>query len=253
MDCLSAPSPYHHYHPTQRFSSQLSLCLGHPPPPPPPPSSWTDSHFFIPHSSTLPLAHPHTSHNCAPHPVHSQTNSVCPTEHIQSQTLPNGTHFHRMNLTSNGHLLSDSYSYPGCFPPTLSLSSPNLCTLPYSMSTICSHTMQNIQLQSNSNLKTSQIFPPGCQTNPSSPVHHPESEHPTGRPCGRPPPGSAVPLSPTKGENVPPIPSFQTLPLAHSPPHVKPSHLPITNHSPSSERPVCHPPKAGVVHVSKLV
>ncbi|KAK7887223.1 hypothetical protein WMY93_026844 [Mugilogobius chulae] len=178
-----APSPYHHYHPNQRFASQF--CLGNT-------SSYTDSsHPLTPHSSTLPLPHPRTSYNCVPHTTVSQVSSLdedvrfCPSQH--SQTLPNG-YCNRTDPTANGYLLSDSYSYPRRFPSALSLSSPNLCTLPYSMSIICPHTIHNIQLCSNSNLKTLQSFSPGCQTN--LPVH-PDSDHPTPSRPGYPSPRSS--------------------------------------------------------------
>ncbi|XP_072316701.1 focal adhesion kinase 1-like isoform X3 [Eucyclogobius newberryi] len=234
LDCLSAPSHYHHYHPNQRFASQL--CLGNP-------SSCTDSHPFTPHSSTLPLPHPRTSYNCVPHPTLSQVTSVDEDVRFSSsqhsQTLPNG-YFYRTNSTTNGCFLPDTYSYPRRYPSALSLSSPNLCTLPYSMSIICPHTIPNFQLFSNSNLKTLQSFPPSCQTNPPA---RPDSEHSTMRKSVRPPQGSSVPLSSPKRDTFLPVTSVQTLPLARSPLHPKPPSFSITNLSSCSERPVCYPPK----------
>lgn len=266
VDCLSAPSPYHHYHPNQRFASQLSLYLGNPPPSTYCPSS----QLLISQSSTLPFPN-----HCSSTPtsqshalLYSFNNSSSPrridfnTEsqtldtdaRFCSQTLPSGSGFHKTNPPSNSHLLSNSCSHPRHFPSVHSLSSPNLSTLPYSMSNICPHTLPTIQLQSNSNPKTLQIFPPGFQTNPSTPVKpepNPLSEHPTVKPCGRPPLGSPAPLSLSDRERVLPVTSAHA--LACPSPHSQMHNVFVTDHMPCSERSMCRPLKAGVLnlHVSQ--
>ncbi|XP_067458143.1 focal adhesion kinase 1-like isoform X3 [Thunnus thynnus] len=249
LDCLSAPSPHHHYHQNQHFASQLSLCLGNPHPsspcsssrlPTPTSSSLMFSHHFSsspnPQLQSPPLQNTsycnrsfslhHTKLNPElPPPSHAD---FCSPPLTNSDSLPKGSWPHKTNPPTNSHLPCSSqpkpnrsHSYDRHFPSLLSQSSPNLNSLSNNMSNACLHDLQNIQLQSNSHLKSLPLpsFHPGCQTNPSTPPQPDSDLQPQ---CGRPP------LAPL----VPPLPSAFT--LSASNPHLpsrRPS-LPVTTHMP---------------------
>lgn len=285
LDCLSAPSPYHHCHQNQRFASQLSLCLGNPHPS----SPFTSSHLPTPplYSSSLQFPH-HFSSSPNPQPqspplqnttfyshsfsqyntkfnpeskaslsLQSHANFYSPP-YTRSESLSNGSCPHKTNPPTNDHLLcssqpksNNSHSHPG-LSPLLSQSSPNLNSLPCSMSKICPHPLQNIQSKSNSNLKTLLLrnFHPGCQTNPSTslqPDSDPQHQHPAVLLCGRPPLVSPAPLT----ERLLPVPSACTLSSTHHHPPSQMPSLPVATNTPfpipCSERHMSRPLKAGGV------
>eukprot|EP00064_Thunnus_orientalis_P011642 superscaffoldBa00001698_g11673 len=249
LDCLSAPSPHHHYHQNQHFASQLSLCLGNPHPsspcsssrlPTPTSSSLMFSHHFSsspnPQLQSPPLQNtPYCNRSFSLH--HTKLNpelpppsyaDFCSPPLTNSDSLPKGSWPHKTNPPTNSHLPCSSqpkpnrsHSYDRHLPSLLSQSSPNLNSLSNNMSNACLHDLQNIQLQSNSHLKSLPLpsFHPGCQTNPSTPPQPDSDLQPQ---CGRPP------LAPL----IPPLPSAFT--LSASNPHLpsrRPS-LPVTTHMP---------------------
>lgn len=266
LDCLCSPSPHHHCHQNQRFASQLSLCLGNPhpsspftyshlPTPPPYSSSLLFPHYFS--SSPNPQNTTFYNRSFSQHtefspeskaslPLHA---NVISPPHTSSESLSNGSCPYKTNPPANGHLLCSSQpksnnSRPRHFSPLLSQSSPNLNSLPRSMSNICPHTLQNIQPKTNSNLKTLPLrsFHPGCQTNPSTPLQpdcDPQChQHPAVQSCGRPP------LAPLNPPHNPPSSTD------HHPPSRMPN-LPVTTHKPfpipCSERHMSRTLKAGGV------
>ncbi|TNN80004.1 Focal adhesion kinase 1 [Liparis tanakae] len=234
LDCLSAPSPHHHCHQNQHFASQLSLCFGNPPPS----SPFTSSHLPTPPLRVSSLQCPYhfsPSPNPQPQPPHfqnisfrnssfsqhsgefkfksesraslslqSETNFYRP--HGSSESLSNGSCPHNAKPPSNGHLLyssrpnsNNSLSHPWHCSTLLSQSSPNLNSLPHSMSNMCPYTLQNIQPKSNSDLKSLLLrsFHRSCQTSPSTPGQpdcDPQRQHPAVQSCGRPTLGSPAPL-----------------------------------------------------------
>ncbi|XP_035528035.1 focal adhesion kinase 1-like [Morone saxatilis] len=245
LDCLSAPSPHHHCHQNQRFASQLSLCLGNPHPsspctssylPTPPlyPSSLQFPHHFSSSpnpQSQSPSLHVTTHSNQSfshhntkldlesnAHPSLSRANFYSPP-HTSSDCLSNGSCPYKKNPPTNGHLLCSSqpksnntHSHPWHFSPLLSQSSPNLHSLPRSMSNVCPHTLQKIQPKSNSNLKSLLLpsFHTGCQTNPSTPLQpdsDPQHQHPAVQSCGRPPLVCPPPLTLPHTERALPVPT----------------------------------------------
>ncbi|XP_034729282.1 focal adhesion kinase 1 isoform X12 [Etheostoma cragini] len=265
LDCLSAPSPYHHCHQNQGFASQLSLCLGDPHPS----SPFTSSHLPAPlYSSSLRFPH-HFSSSPNPQPQSprlenttfyshsfSQHNAKFNPEskailslqshasfysppYTRSESLSNGSCPHKTNPPTNGHLLcssqpksNNSHSHPG-LSPLISHSSPNLNSLPCSMSTVCPHTLQNTQPKTNSYLQTllSRSFHPGFQTNPSTslqPDSDPQRRNPSLLSCGRPPLVSPSPLT----EKLFPIPSACTLSSTHHHPPSRMPCLPVTTNKP---------------------
>ncbi|XP_047188572.1 focal adhesion kinase 1-like isoform X5 [Scophthalmus maximus] len=276
LDSLSVPSPHHDCHQNQRFASQLSLCPGNPHPsspctsshPPAPPlylSSPPYPHHFSSSPSRQPLSPPlqnTTYYNRSFSPHHTRLNpepkscpslslqcqtNLCSPPHTNSDSMSNGSCNYKINPSTNSHLLcssqpasNNSHSHPRNFSPLLSLSSPNLNSLPSRMPNVCPLTLQNIQPKSNSDLKTPllSIFHPGCQTNPTTPLQpdsDPQTQHPGVQSCGRPPLVSAAPLTPyTLSSTYPRTPS--RIPSA-----------PVRTHSPfsilCSERPMFIPLK----------
>ncbi|XP_074510269.1 focal adhesion kinase 1-like isoform X6 [Sebastes fasciatus] len=251
LDCLSPPSSHHHCHQNQRFASQLSLCLGNPPPS----SPFTSSHLPTPplYSSTLQFPH-HFSSSPNPQPPlpnpafynhsFSQHNTKFKSElslqshfysppHTSSESLSNGSCAHKTNPPTNGHLLcssqpksNNSHSHPCHFSPFLSQSNPYFNSLPRSMSNICPHTLQNIQPQSNSNLKTllSRSFHHGWQTNPSASLQPDSDPQHQQHPAGKPPLVSSTPQT----GRVLPVPSACTLSSTHHHSHSRMPNLPVT-------------------------
>lgn len=274
LDCLSAPSPLHHCHQNQRSASQLSLCLGNPHPS----SPFTSSHLPAPplYLSSLQFPH-HFSSDPNPQPqslpfqnstfynhTFSQHNNkfnpeskpglslrshpnFCFPPHNSSESWSNGSCPHKTNPPTNGHLLCSSQpksniSHPWLSSPLLSQSSPNLNSLPRSLSNICPHTIQNIQPESNSNPKTLTLprsFHPGCQTNPSTSLQtdcDPQHQHPAVQSCGRPPLVSPAPLTLPRTAR----PSACSLSSAHHHPPSRMPRLPVATNTafpiPCSER-----------------
>ncbi|XP_044063855.1 focal adhesion kinase 1-like isoform X6 [Siniperca chuatsi] len=288
LDCLSAPSPHHHCHPNKCFASQLSLCLGNPQLS----SPCTSSHLPTPplYSSSLQFPHNFSSfpepppespslqntayynrsfsqHNTKLNPesrahpslfLQSHANFYSPP-HTSSDSLSSASCPHKTNPLTNGHLLcssqpksNNSHVHPWHFSPLHSQSSPNLNSLPRSMSNVCPHPLRNIQPKSNSNLKALLLpsFHPPCQTNPSIPLQpnsDPKHQHPAVQSCGRPPLVSPAPLTVPHTERKLPITSACTLSSTNLHPSRQMSSLPVTTHTPfpipCSERPMCRPLK----------
>lgn len=265
LDCVSAPSAHHHCHQTQCFASQLSLCTGNPHPS----SPCTTSHLPSPpfYSSCLKFSH-HSSpssqpsfqissyYNSSLSPQKAELNpdskpypslslqaqaNVYSAPHTASDSLSNGSCFHKTNLLTNSHMLCSSepkcIDHPRHFSPLLSQSSPDLNSLPCGMSSVCPHALQNVQPKPISNLK-SLLFPrfhPDCQTNPSTPLQPnsaSQAQHPAVQSCGRPPLAPAAWLT---------LPHTERVPSAFS--------LSSTNPHPSSGKsiPSSRPLKAGGV------
>ncbi|XP_019131437.1 focal adhesion kinase 1 isoform X3 [Larimichthys crocea] len=279
LDCLSPTSPHHHCHPNQRFASQLSLCLGNPHPSSPCTSSHLPApplyssslqfhnHFSPSHNPQSPLLQNDTYNNRSISQHSTKLNpeskahpslSLQPHSNFSSPPHPdivsNGSCPNKKNPPTNGHLLcssrpksNNSHFHPWHFSTVHSQSSPNLNSLPSSMSNVCPHTHQNIQPRSNSNLKTLLLpsLHPGCQTNPSTPLQ-PESDPgrqlPAVQSCGRPPLVSHAPLTPHTALTV----TSAYTPTNHHPPSCMTS-LPVTTHPPFpttfSERPMSRPLK----------
>ncbi|XP_056262056.1 focal adhesion kinase 1-like isoform X6 [Pseudoliparis swirei] len=232
LDCLSAPSPHHHCHQNQHFASQLSLCFGNPHPS----SPFTSSQLPTPPLCISSLQCPyHFSPNPQPQLPHFQNISFCKSSfsqhsgefkfksesraslslqsetnfyrpHGSSESLSNGSCPHNTNPPSKGHLLcssqpksDNSLSHPWHCSPLLSQSSPNLNSLPHSMSNMCPYTLQNIQPKANSDLKSLLLrsFHWSCQINPSTPGQpdsDPQRQPPAVQSCGRPTLVSPAPL-----------------------------------------------------------
>ncbi|XP_074539768.1 uncharacterized protein LOC141800845 [Halichoeres trimaculatus] len=273
LDCLSAPSPLHHCHPKQRFASQLSLCLGNPYPTSPCSSSHLPSpplyssslqfphHFYSPSPPPRPLLpqnHSYYSHSLSQENTSFNPESIAhpsltpqsnidfyPPPHTTSDSVSNCSCPHKTNPAS-----CSSNSDPWHFSPLLSQSSPILNTLPCSRSDVCSHTLQNLQPKSDSNLQTllAPGFHPGCQTDLSTPQHpdsDPKPQHPAVQTCRRRPLVSPASLSHT--QRIPP--ACSAFPQPSTNPHPPFPSLPVTTHppfpTPCSQRP--RPLKAGDV------
>ncbi|XP_035018763.2 focal adhesion kinase 1 isoform X3 [Hippoglossus stenolepis] len=271
LDCLSAPSSHHHCHQNQHFASQLSLYHGNPdslstyasshsPAPPLYPSSLQFPHHFSssPNPQFIPAPLQNTTqYNRSFSPHHTRLNpesKACPSSLQQFQTnhcslpransesMSNGSCPHKINPSSNSHLLGSSqpasnisHSHPRNFSPLLSLSSPNINSLPRRLSDVCPLTLQNNHPKSNSNLKTP--LPPsfhhGCQTNPRTslqPDSDPQAQHHAVQSCGRPPLVSAAPLTPYT------LPSTNLHPPSRKPSPAVTAHMPFS--IPCSERPM---------------
>lgn len=288
--CLSAPSPHHHCHPNQHFASQLSLCLGNPHPPPActfyrlPTSSLDSLSLQFPHHSfssptSQPQSHLFEKTTYYKH-LFSQNNTKLKLEtkaypslslqshgsfpsppHASLDSLPSGSCLHKTNPLPNGHLLgssqpksNNSHSHSGRFSTLFSQSSPNLSSLPGSMSNVCPHTLQNVQPKSNANPKILPLpsFNPDCKTDPSAPLQpdsDPQCQHPAVLSCKRPPLASSSPITPPFSERFLPVPSSCTLSHTTYNPHSPVQSLPLTTHPPfpipGSERPLSKPLKAG--------
>ncbi|XP_056235913.1 focal adhesion kinase 1-like isoform X12 [Seriola aureovittata] len=281
QDCLSTPSSHHHYHENQRFASQLSLCLGNPHPS----SPCTSSHLPTPPLCSSPLQFPHhfsfspnaqpqslplqnaTHYNRSFSPHHARLNpeslqfqtNLCSPPHTDSDSTSSGSCPHKINSPTNSRLLcssqptsNNSHCRPRHLSPLLPQSSPNLNSLPSRMSNVCPLTLQNIQQESNSNLKIPLLpsFHPGCQTNPSTPLQpdpDPQTQHRAVQSCGRPPLVCPTPLTPYT------LPSSNPLPPSQIPSFPVTTHMPFP--IPCSQRPMSRPLKAGgvLLHCSKAV
>uniref|UniRef100_A0A8C4EJM5 Focal adhesion kinase 1 n=1 Tax=Dicentrarchus labrax TaxID=13489 RepID=A0A8C4EJM5_DICLA len=281
LDCLSAPSPHHHCHQNQRFASQLSLCLGNPHPSSPCTSSYLptpplySSSLQFPHNfSSSPNPQPQSpslhvtthynqsfsQHNTKldlesnAHPSLSRANFYSPP-HTSSDCLSNGICPYKKNPPTNGHLLCSSqpksnntHSHPWHFSPLLSQSSPNLHSLPRSMSNVCPHSLQKIQPKSNSNLKTLLLpsFHTGCQTNPSTPLQpdsDPQHQHPAVQSCGRPPLVYPPPLTLPHTERALPVSSAHTQSSTNHHPPSRMTSLTTPFPTTCAERPMSRPLK----------
>ncbi|XP_029958730.1 focal adhesion kinase 1-like isoform X2 [Salarias fasciatus] len=252
-DCLSAPSPHHHCHQNQRFASQLSLCIGNPPPL----SPCTSTHPL--HSSSLKFPRRSSSSQTTAYcssslPLHSaklnQESRLYPSVSLQPHTNIRSPPYADSDSLSNGScphethpppahcpsLLNTPHSHPRSFSPLLSQSSPNLNSLPCSLSNLCPRTHQNVQSKSSPKAPPPSGSGSDRQTNPSTAVQpdsDPQSLHPAAQPCGRPPllppasltlphtervvpgPSSACSLSPT---NPQPLRRMLSLPATTHPP-----------------------------------
>ncbi|XP_047455346.1 focal adhesion kinase 1-like isoform X10 [Mugil cephalus] len=277
LDCVSAPSPYHHCHPNQRFASQLSLCIGNPHPPPPCPSSHLPAPLLHPSSLKLPLnlssppspqlqsppLHDSACYNVSlsqrklnpepkPYPsssLRAQTNAF-PPPHTHSDSLPNGSCHHKTNPPTKGRILCASQpesNISHLYPWHLSqlLNSP-----PCSVSSVCPHALQNIHPQPKSNLQTllPPSFHPDCQTNPSPPVRSdfdPQTQRSAVQSCGRPPPVPPGALAaPPHTQTVPPAHSLCSA-NSHPPSRPVAPRTPLS--IPCSDRDMSRPLKAGFV------
>ncbi|KAE8288586.1 Focal adhesion kinase 1 [Larimichthys crocea] len=166
LDCLSPTSPHHHCHPNQRFASQLSLCLGNPHPSSPCTSSHLPApplyssslqfhnHFSPSHNPQSPLLQNDTYNNRSISQHSTKLNpeskahpslSLQPHSNFSSpphpDTVSNGSCPNKKNPPTNGHLLcssrpksNNSHFHPWHFSTVHSQSSPNLNSLPSSMS-----------------------------------------------------------------------------------------------------------------------
>lgn len=279
QDCLSTPPPHHHCHDSQRFASQLSLCLGNPHPS----SPCTSSHLPAPPLCSSPVHFPHhvssspnsqlqslplqnsLFYNRSFSPHHTRLNpeskahpssslqcrtNLCSPPHTDSDSRSSASCLHKINAPPSSHLFcpsqpasNSSHCHPSRLFPFLSQSSPDLNSLSSRTSNVCPLTLQNIQPESNSNLKIPLLpsFHPGCQSNPSSPLQpdsDPQAQRCMVQPCGRPPLVSPPPLPP------------YTLPSANAHP---PSQIP--SHHPPFPLSTCRPLKAGgvLLHCAKAV
>uniref|UniRef100_A0AAV2MFH5 Focal adhesion kinase 1 n=1 Tax=Knipowitschia caucasica TaxID=637954 RepID=A0AAV2MFH5_KNICA len=177
LDCFSPPSPYHHYHHHHHHHhnpKQLPDKLLCLGTPPPPPLPSTSSALLPADGPLLPITH--------------------------SQTLP---YFYRE--TQNGCVFAESL---------LSLSSPNLCTLPYSMSVIC----QN-PCGAYSRLRSLPSFPP-TRAGWEQPVTKRLSGSQAALSAGQTPPSARAPLPPQQQPQ-------------------KSRSFSVTNSSPRVDRPTC--------------
>ncbi|XP_013873243.1 focal adhesion kinase 1 isoform X7 [Austrofundulus limnaeus] len=275
LDCVSAPSP-HHCLQSQRFGSQLSLCIGNPHPssphtsplPPTPPLSPLPLKFPHPFSfSASPQPHPAfqsaTCHNSSLSQRNIELNpesNLYPSLLFQPQTtvrslprsysrsLSTGSCPNKTNVLTNDLMLGSSQfntnSHPWLFSPPLSQSTPNIDPLSSSVSNVCPHPLQMIQSKSSSNPGhlLSASFHPDSQYNPSAPLQtdfDPQTKYPAVQPFLRPP------LPPPHSEKV--LAAASASNSSFTNPH--PPSLPVTTPTlfsfPSSDGPRSGPFQAG--------
>ncbi|XP_028327187.1 focal adhesion kinase 1-like isoform X4 [Gouania willdenowi] len=245
LDCVSAPSSHHQYHPNQRFASKLSFCTGNPHPS----SSCTSSHLpTAPLHSSLKFTHyssssssssssqtppaPNTAYFSSTLPLHnnkfqpkpfscmsldSQSN-IYSSPQSDPHSLTNGFCPLETSCPTNGNLLHSTQSKSNTSPlqswhfsSPISQSIPNLYCPPCNMSGVKPLTLKNIPPKSDSNPQTlaQSTLPLDYHTDPSAPLLVDSDAwtlHPAVQSCGRPLLLPPVPLNQPHTKNFFPRP-----------------------------------------------